>query len=33
MVSFGNATFLRGDLNNRLGQGEEKARTVWSMDF
>ena len=33
MVSFGNVTFVRGDLNDRLGQGEGKARTVWSMDF
>lgn len=32
MVSFGNVTFVRGDLNDRLGRGG-KARTVWSMDF
>lgn len=25
MVSFGNVTFVRGDLNDRLGQGEGKA--------
>ena len=33
VVSSGSVTFVRGDLSNRLGQGEEKARTVWSMDF